>query len=131
MTSERNHIDTLIEATNEAIEEKREMINDKQKELESFDISAHFDESDFKAYFRHETVEVLGRSFRALDVLEEMDYTAFREGFNNWLDDLDPSDCDEYREIEEEKEKLEDELLDLEEELEELHDRAFDMDNAD
>jgi DNA repair exonuclease SbcCD ATPase subunit len=59
-------------------------------------------------------------TFEASHVLRELDPVAYNCGFSDYIDSLDISDSEEYKELESELEDLESELEDLESELEDL-----------
>ena len=99
------------------IERKAEIldrIEELEQEIKAFDISEHFDESEFEDELNEDSVEVCGYSYGAGTVLKEVDYTAFREAFNNWVDGKDNEEVEEYNEMVEELESLQDELSDIE-----------------
>lgn len=92
-------------------------IEELKHEIKSFDISEHFDESDFEDYMDEcfDDVQVCGYSYSAGSALRELDPIAFREEFNNWLDSKENDEVEEYNEMVEELESLLDELGDIEE----------------
>ena len=104
----------------DAIANKRDEISDKQNELDDFQVER--DEGDYEDYLNanYGDVDVCGMTFSAGSALRELDPTAFRIGFNEWVDSLDPSDEGGYKDLESELEDLEDELSGLWSELEEL-----------
>jgi DNA repair exonuclease SbcCD ATPase subunit len=59
-------------------------------------------------------------TFDASRILKELDPIAYNCGFSDYIDSLDISDSEEYKELESEIEDLESELEDLESELDEL-----------
>lgn len=95
-------------------------IKDKQKEIDCFDVSEYYGEDDYKQEMReaYGTVTVMGYEYSAIDTLQEIDYIAFREMYNNHIDNLDKNDFEEYQELEEGLEELENELLDIEDQIE-------------
>ena len=102
----------------------KKVIKDKQKEMDCFDVSEYYDEEMFLDEMREEygAVDIMGYEYSAIDALYELDNTAFREMFNNYLDTLDKNDFEEYQELAEELEELENELLEIEEQIEQLED---------
>lgn len=113
-----------IEVLKAAIKEKEAEIRDKQRELDAFDISDYFDEDDFKEEVNdsYPDIDIMGCSYSPGDIWKQVDYIAFREGFNDWLDNRDKEEINEYQTLKEELEDLENELEDLETELEDLED---------
>ena len=113
----------------ESIANKRDEISDKQKELDSFQVER--DEGDYEDCLNanYGDVDICGMTFSAGSALRELDPTAFRIGFNEWVDSLDPSDEDGYKELESELEDLEDELSGLWSELEDLEAELQDLES--
>ena len=97
-------------------------IKDKQKETDCFDVSEYYDEDMFIEEMREEygVVDIMGYEYNAIDAIYKLDNIAFREMYNNHIDTLDKNDFEEYQELTEELEGLENELLDIEEEIEQL-----------
>ncbi len=107
---------------------KQSEVEQQIAELES-DLSAiehdpesHITSVDFDAMYDEMLDEVHGEfmGYSASRILEEVDPTAYRTGFNDWLDSYDATDSEEYSEKAEELEDLQSELEELEEEIEEL-----------
>ena len=97
-------------------------IKDKQKEIDCFDVSLYYSEDMFIDEM-HEAfgyIDIMGIQYSAVHTLRKIDYIAFREMFNNYLDTLDKNDFDEYQALDEELEELENELLEIEEQTEQL-----------
>ena len=115
---ENNQLAELQVKRNELIK----AIKDKQKEIDCFDVSQHYDEDMFIEEMREEygAVKIMGYKYNAIDALYELDSIAFREMFNNHIDTLDKNDFEEYQELAEELEGLENELLEIQEEIEQL-----------
>lgn len=86
-------------------------IKDKQKDMDCFDVSEYYDEDMFIEEMREEygTVNIMGYEYIAIDTLYELDNIAFREMYNNHIDTLDKNDFEEYQELEEALEELENE----------------------
>jgi len=61
-----------------------------------------------------------GVTIYASDALKNCDPIAYRCGFNDYINSLDPEDFEEYRDIKEEIDELESDIFDLEQEIEEL-----------
>jgi len=118
-----------IEKSEVSINEINTSIDNTQSQIDSFEVSDYYDESDHISTLNtfHGTIDVCGHDKDAGQVLYEVDYTAFREDYNNYTDSIDLDTFSEYNtltdELEELKEELEEEeetLHTLEEELEEL-----------
>lgn len=97
-----------------------EAVGDKRIELGDFDKSEYVSEDQYNDMLDdcYGEVEVAGMLFSSRRILEELDNTAYRCGYNDYVDSIDLDMIPEYRELEEELEELEVEL----EELEELRD---------
>lgn len=115
---ENNHLAVLQAEKTELLK----AIKAVQKKMDRFDVSQYYDEDMFIEEMREEfgMVKIMGQAYYAIDTLQEIDNIAFREMFNNHLDALDKGDFEEYKELEEELEELENELAGIEEALEEL-----------
>ena len=102
------------------IETIKNQIIDLQNRIDNFEVSDHINESDYDDYIDeiNGDVEILGMSYSASRVLQEIDPIAYRCGLSDYADTLDPSDFDEYNDMLEELEELELELEELELELE-------------
>ena len=100
----------------------KKAIKDKQKEMDCFDVSEYYDDGMFIEEMREEygSVNIMGYEFNAIDALYKLDNIAFREMYNNHVDGLDKNDFEEYQELEEELEEIENGLLDIEDEIEQL-----------
>ncbi len=110
-----------------AIAIKNAEIEDKQKEIDRFEIDPEEHEEEYKESLNSEgDVNVCGLTFSPSRIIEELDPTAYRCGLLDYIDSLDVSDDPAYKELEEELEILEDELTDLEGELEDLEEEEAD-----
>lgn len=109
-----------IEQVKEQIIKKRDEISEKQKEINLYTVER--DDDEYEDYLNDSfgDVDICGMNFLAGSALRELDPTAFRIGLIDWLNSLDPSDEDEYKELECDLEDLEAELEDLESEESEL-----------
>lgn len=108
-----------LEKQIEAVQAK---IEDKQTEIDGFEISEYVDENQYDTMLDevYGDVEIAGLSYSTSRALEQLDPIAYRTGYNDWLDSLDLEDVQEYRELQDELEELKGELLLAEEESEEL-----------
>jgi peptidoglycan hydrolase CwlO-like protein len=104
------------------IEAKELEISEKQSELDNFDISEHADNNEYDNWLDEVSgMVVIGSlKYSASHVLSEVDPIAYRCGFSDYCDSLEPSDFQEYTELEEQLSELESDLIDLQEELKEL-----------
>ena len=112
----------LLAALQEKQSELLKAIKNKRKEMDCFDVSCYYDEGMFIEDMRGEygSVNIMGYEYSAIDALCELDNIAFREMYNNHIETLDKGDFEEYCELEDELEELENELLEIEDEIEQL-----------
>jgi peptidoglycan hydrolase CwlO-like protein len=59
--------------------------------------------------------------------LKNVDPTAYRCGLNDFVDSLDASETDEYKELQEEIEQLQSDIEDLESEIKDLENQIADL----
>ena len=79
---------------------------------------------DFLDEIYAEVFEALPINLRPSVAIQEHDLPMYNCGYNDWLDSLDVSDFDEYKELVEEVEALECQVEELEEEIELLEEEA-------
>jgi hypothetical protein len=89
------------------------------KLMDNFDLSEYTDESDYVSYLNetNDKVIVMGYSFSPGNLLKDVDYTAFREGFNNWVDTLDKENDVNYQALEQDLETINQFIEELQEQL--------------
>lgn len=111
-----------IKQLQENIEVLKSQIQDKEKEIDSFDISEFATHSDYDDWLddAYGYVSVAGMDYTTSDILKLVDPVAYRCGFSDYCDGLSPDDFTEYREMQEELEELESELFNAECDLEEF-----------
>ena len=110
-----------------AIAIKNAEIEDKQKEIDGFEIDPEEHEEEYKDALDEQGDVVIGNlHYSPSYVLREVDPTAYRCGLLDYIDSLDVSDDPAYKELEEELEILKDELADLEGELDDLEEEEAD-----
>lgn len=104
------------------IAEKTAEIKSKQAELDNFELDPDECEKEYQEMINEttETIQIGYCKFDPADVLKEMDETAYRCGLNDYVDSIDRTVTEGYKELEEALEELTDELTDLENELEEM-----------
>ena len=92
-----------------------ESIEALKHEIENFEPSEHVfhDEFDSMLDETNDPVIIAGMTFTPSQILKECDPIAYKEEFNNYVNGLDLSDIEAYRE-------LTDELAELSAELEEM-----------
>lgn len=122
-----------IEAAIAALREEEDSLKSHQSELEAeredFDVSEHFSEEYIAENLNDQNgpVEVLGRGFDASRIIRELDPTAWREMVNDWLDAIDITTVDAYRDIESDLAYIENRLSDIEDEVQALREEADEL----
>lgn len=104
------------------IEVLEKEISEKEEEIQSFDVSEYVSEESYDEMLDecYGEIEICGMAYMASDALKSIDPIAYRCGFNDYSDTIEPDSIAEYNDLVEEKEALEYELTDLEDELERL-----------
>ena len=101
-----------------SLDEIQADIEAKQSEIDNFEL----DVDDYILEYEqviddNNNVVIDGIEYLPSSVLQEIDETAFNEGLSNFVDSMDKQDNLEYCQLQEELEKLENELLDTEDEI--------------
>lgn len=111
-----------IEQVQDRIEKLQSDIDDKRAEIDAFEVSDYVSESDYDDMLDecYPEVECAGLTFNPSRILAELDPVAYRCGYNDYCDSIDPETISEYGDLHDELEELEDELMDTESELEQL-----------
>jgi hypothetical protein len=106
-----------------AIEDKKEKIAAKEKEIDDFEIDVDEHEEEYcEALDEQGDVIIGGSHYSPSQVLREVDPTAYRCGLNDYVDSCEKDNDPKYQELTEELETLTDELADLESELGDIDD---------
>lgn len=100
----------------------KELIKQKQEEIESFEIDPDNYEDDYCAMLDETNPELF--NLQPSRILKECDPIAYRCGLIDYVDTVDLEDLEEYQTLESELEDLQEELEDLESELEYLEEEA-------
>lgn len=115
------------------IESLKAALLEKQNELEAAAHSRNcfeLDESDYEESYKEfidectGTVEIMGMSFTASRILEELDPIAFACGLSDYVDGIDKEDNSEYQALQSAVEDLESEIEDLEMDIDALENEA-------
>ena len=122
-------VQDMIATVESKIEDIKNQINDKQKEIDHFEYSCTDEEYDEFLDEVSGSVTVAGMEFYASDILKSCDPIAYRCGKNDYESNFDLDDCEEYNELKDELGALEDQLSDLESELDELQDELEGLEN--
>ena len=123
--SYKNAISTL----NDQVAELEESIEDLDHEIDNFDVSDYYTESEFLDMLNESygDVDICGFSFGAGDALERLDPTAFRCAYVDYLDSVEPENIGTYVDLVEERDDLQNELDDLVEQIESLRNELAEL----
>ena len=122
-------LQNMINAVESEIDDIQNQINDKQKEIDCFEYEVS--ESDFDEYLDEVEgrVTVAGMEFYPSDILKSCDPVAYRCAKNDYESNYDLDDVEEYNDLKDELELLEDRLSDLKSELDEYRDDLDSLEN--
>ena len=124
-------LETMINAVESKINDIQKQIKRKQKEIDHFEYSCTEAEYDDFLDEIEGSVTVAGMEFYASDILKSCDPIAYRCGKNDYESNFDLDNLEEYNDLKDELELLEDQLSNLESELEELNDQLDDLQTTD
>lgn len=115
---EKVKMNTEIQNLKNQIELLKKEISEKEKEIQFFDVSEYISEESYDDYLDecYGEIDICGLTYMASDALKSVDPIAYRCGFYDYANSIDPESIDEYNELIEEKENLEYELENLEDE---------------
>lgn len=124
-------IQDQIENLEHNIAELNNEIQDKQKEIDSFEYEVS--ESDFDEFLDdvEESVIIAGMTFYPSDILKSCDPIAYRCAKADYESNYDLDDIEEYNDLKEELEALESKLEEFEGKLEELQDQLDSLESED
>ena len=100
-----------------------QQIEDKQKEIDHFEYTCTDEDYDNFLDDVYGDVQVCSMEYSTSQALKLLDPIAYRCGKSDFESNYDLDDCEEYNDLKDELESLEDQLSDLESELEELSDQ--------
>ena len=106
-----------------------QQIKDKQHNIETFEYSCTDDEYDQMLDDVYGNVEICGMIYSSSRALKLLDPVAYRCAKNDFESDYDLDNCEEYSDLKDELEALEDQLSDLENDLSELNDELDSLEN--
>ena len=110
-----------MENLNYLLTTKNEELREKQEQLENFEIDPDDYEDQYCDFLdEFETVKIGNLEYSPSLVLKEVDPTAYRCGLLDYVDSIDKTDSEEYKELEDEIAELESEIEDLENEIAEV-----------
>ena len=124
-----DQVQTQIRHLERDIEDKQGEICSAQVNIENFEYEAS--ESEFDEFLDEieSSVTVAGMEFFPSDILKSCDPVAYRCAKNDFESDYDLDNCEEYSDLKDELESLEDQLSDLENDLDELNDELESFEN--
>ena len=111
------------------IEDKQGEICTAQSNIETFEYSCTDDEYEQMLDEIEGSITVAGMEFFPSDILKSCDPVAYRCAKNDFESDYDLDNCEEYSDLKDELESLEDQLSDLENDLVELIDELESLEN--
>lgn len=116
-------IQDQIETIENNIAELNTLIQEKQKEIDSFEYEVS--ESDFDEFLDEieSEVTVCGMTFYPSDILKSCDPVAYRCAKSDYESNFDLDDVEEYNDLKQELEDLESKLEEFESELEDFQDQ--------
>ena len=119
-----SNITEEIEQLIEEIEQEKSLIvtlnnnlYETEEEMDNFNPADHLSEEEFDNYLdeMQEIIEVGGISFNPSRILSELDPIAYSEAFSDWASFYEKEDIQEYIELNDLKQTLEDDLADADE----------------
>ena len=124
-----DQVQTQIRHLERDIEDKQGEICSAQVNIENFEYEAS--ESEFDEFLDEieSSVTVAGMEFFPSDILKSCDPVAYRCAKNDFESDYDLDNCEEYSDLKDELDSLDDQLSDLENDLDELNDELDSLEN--
>ena len=111
------------------IEDKQGELCTAQSNIETFEYSCSDDEYDEMLDDVYGDVEICGMTYSSSRALKLLDPVAYRCGKGDYESNYDLDNCEEYSDLKDELESLEDQLSDLENDLSELSDELDSLEN--
>ena len=105
----------------------QDQLVDKESELSSIELCNDDYENGYAEYLDDCNGEFMGMN--ASHILKECDPIAYRCGLNDFVDGIDVTECEEYKELEQEIEDIESSIEYLESEIEELTEEIEELEN--
>lgn len=117
-----NEMNAQIADLERAIEDKQGEICTAQSNIETFEYECSEEEFNESLDDCHETYNLGGMTFYPSDILKSCDPIAYRCAKSDYESNFDLDDCEEYTDMIEQLESLNNELEELENELSDLKD---------
>ena len=124
-----DQVQNAIAEVESKIADVNQQIKDKQHEIDSFEYSCTDDEYDEFLDEIEGSITVAGMELQASDILKSCDPVAYRCGKGDFESNYDLDNCEDYNDLKDELESLEDQLSDLENDLDELNDELKSLEN--
>lgn len=111
-----------IDQLEAVIDLKKEVLKVKEREMDRLELDPDDYESAYEEMLSdvYGDIAVCGTSYDAADLLKLVSPTAYRCGLLDYVDSLDKTETDAYKELEQEAQDLEYAIEDLQSELDEL-----------
>lgn len=122
-------VQNAIDEVESKIANVSQQIKDKQHEIDSFEYSCTDDEFGDWIDSIYPEVNIGSLTFSPSDVMKQLDPIAYRCAKSDYETDYDLDDVEEYNDLKDELESLEDQLSDLENDLDELNDELESLEN--
>ena len=112
----------IAELESKLLDAKKELL-EVENEIENFDASDYIDESDYDEMLDdcYGEIEICGMSYLASYALKEVDPTAYRCGYNDYVNSIELDAIVEYCELIEQQDELESEIDDIQNEIDDLN----------
>lgn len=127
MSSSIEILQIKLEELKSKLDDVKVNLLDKQSDLESIELCP----DDFITEYEDCLNECNG-AFMGMDasyILKQLDNTAYRCGLMDYVDTKDVTECEEYKELEQEIEELESDIEDLENEIYEIQEELEELEN--
>lgn len=120
----------IVELESKLLDAEKQLLGI-QEEINNFDASDYVTENQYDDMLDdcYGEIEICGMSYVASVALESVDPTAYRCGYNDYVDSVDLDSIDEYNELIEQKETLESEIDDIQNEIDDLNDELSGIEN--
>ena len=122
-------VQNAIDEVESKIADVNQQIKDKQHEIDSFEYSCTDDEYDEMLDEIYGDVEICGMTCSSSRALKLLDPVAYRCGKIDYESNYDLDNCEEYNDLKDELESLEDQLSALENDLDELNEQLESLEN--
>jgi len=115
------------------IDEVTEEIGNVQEEIDNFDPEEHFDRNAYDEMLRevygdrNGCIDICGLQYDVADTLHEIDPTAYRCGYSDYISQIDVEETPKYMGLLALKEELKKEFTELKDAFSEAEEELFDL----